>query len=171
MELVIPWISYWVCHHFGMSINRFWSCDLVWSSNDIKYQMMLCDESFPLDPFWRTLKSHVISSLSFSNFYFENLSVEMTRSSGPNYREGSCPIFFGLGPRKNRFFVYFFELSHSESKKTKKIFLSIMRSGHLRLRNFLILFKKIRFLFFRFFFRNIVSFNSNWCIYSWKRFK
>ena len=52
MELVIPWISYWVCHHFGMSINRFWSCDLLWSSNDIKYQMMLCDESFPLDPFW-----------------------------------------------------------------------------------------------------------------------
>ena len=33
-------------------VNRFWSCDLVWSSNDIKYQMMLCDESFPLDPFW-----------------------------------------------------------------------------------------------------------------------
>jgi hypothetical protein len=62
--------------------------------------MMLCDESFPLDPFLAsTLKSHVISSLSFSNFYFENLSVEMTRSSGPNYREGSCPIFFGLGLR------------------------------------------------------------------------
>ena len=65
-------------------VNRFWSCDLLyWSSNDIKYQMMLCDESFPLDPFWRTLKSHVISSLSFSNFYFENLSVEMTRVFRP----------------------------------------------------------------------------------------
>ena len=35
------------------------------------------------------------------------------------------------------FFVYFFELTNSESKKTKKIFLSIMRSRHhLRLRIF-----------------------------------
>ena len=97
MELVIPWISYLVCHHFGMSIIDLILRPLLlfWSSNDIKYQMMLCDESFPLDPFLAsTLKTHVISSLSFSNFYFENLSVEMTRSSGPNYREGSCPIFF-----------------------------------------------------------------------------
>ena len=49
------------------------------------------------------------------------------------------------------FFVYFFELTNSNSKKTKIFFLSIMRSGHLRLRIFLILFKNFDFFFVSFF--------------------
>ena len=83
--------------------------------------MMLCDESFPLDPFLaRTLKSHVISSLSFSNFYFENLSVEMTRSSGPNYRAGSCPIFFWSWTEEpeDLSFLHFHFLSNLSHKMT-----------------------------------------------------
>ena len=43
----------------------------------------------------RSLKTHVISSLSFSKIIFWKIKVrKWDGSSGPNYREGSCPNFF-----------------------------------------------------------------------------
>ena len=75
--------------------NRFWSCDLYFCSGPVMtLNTKWCSVMNLFHWIHFGLGAHVISSLSFSNFYFENLSVEMTRSSGPNYRDGSCPIFF-----------------------------------------------------------------------------
>ena len=97
MELVIPWINYWVCHHFGMSIDSdpatssgpVMTLNIKWCSVINLFHWI---HSRP--QLWGRVMPAVIPLLSFSKKKMKMKVMKSHGSSGPNYREGSCPIFF-----------------------------------------------------------------------------